>query len=340
MPKRKRAGDLNASDVHVAKSPKISSRKDTIHLQIVTGSYERILHGITAAIPRSLLSSKQTDTNDDKPTTSFTDTFLMNAHTSAIKCLAVSPSPPPTAASQKVILATGSSDEKINLFHLSTRVPKGPVLPGLGTKIQENSGNRSLGTLYTHDAAVTALQFPNRSKLLSSCGNNVIAVTSTKTFNTLSLIKAPNPKHPNRPTGDTSTASTLPNGVNDFAVHPSMKLMISVGRAEKNMRLWNLVTGRKAGVLAFDRDMLKAVGEGTRWGSGEGRRVLWSPEGEEFAVAFERGICVFGMVCLTSYMKWMMANLSRTVTHERQLLFHQPRNYIKYITSPATRAQS
>lgn len=111
------------------------------------------------------------------------------------------------------------------------------------------------------------------------------------------MIKAPTPKHPNRPTGDTSTASTLPSGVNDFAIHPSMKLMISVGRAERCMRLWNLVTGRKAGVLSFEKDMLKDVGEGSgRWGSGEGRRVLWDKEGEEFAVGFERGVCIFGMV--------------------------------------------
>jgi protein MAK11 len=297
MPKRKRPADANSRDAHLAKSPKLSQFDHTIHIQIVTGSYERVLHGITAAVPSSLLDPNQSDTVDAEVSVSFADTFLLNAHTSAIKCLAISPSPPPSATSQKLILATGSSDEKINLFHISTRVPREPLLPSLGSKTQENSANRCLGTLYTHDASVTALHFPNRSKLLSSCGNNVIAVTSTRNFNTLSLIKAPNPKHLNRPTGDTSTASTLPNGVNDFAVHPSMKLMISVGRAERNMRLWNLVTGRKAGVLAFDREMLKAVGEGsTRWGSGEGRRILWSPDGEEFAVAFERGICVFGMV--------------------------------------------
>jgi len=112
------------------------------------------------------------------------------------------------------------------------------------------------------------------------------------------MIKAPNPKHPNRPTGDTSTATTLPAGINDFAVHPSLKLMVSVGRAERCLRLWNLVTGRKAGVLNFPKNMLKAVGESSsRWGSGEGRKVLWNNAGDEFAVGFEWGICIFGEDC-------------------------------------------
>jgi protein MAK11 len=242
-----------------------------------------------------VLDLKRSPSQDDVAI-SFADSFLFNAHTSAIRSLAMSPLPSPNASSQKVILATGSSDERINLYHLSTRPPKGPILPSLTSNTLHNPGNKSLGTLHTHDAAITALYFPTKSKLISSCANNVLAITSTRNWNTLSMIKAPTPKHPNRPTGDTSTASTLPSGINHFAVHPSMKLMISVGRAERCMRLWNLVTGKKAAVLNFSRDMLKAVGESpSRWGSGEGRKVLWG-DGDEFAVAFEWGACIFGQV--------------------------------------------
>lgn len=76
-----------------------------------------------------------------------------------------------------------------------------------------------------------------------------------------------------------------------------MKIMISVGRAERNLRLWNLITGKKAGVLSFGKEMLKELGESSsRWGSGEGRKVLWNNSGEEFAVAFEWGACIFGEV--------------------------------------------
>lgn len=64
------------------------------------------------------------------------------------------------------------------------------------------------------------------------------------------------------------------------------------------MRLWNLVTGKKAGVLSFERSVLRDVGEG-RYSSGEGRKVVWGASdeegGEEFAVGFERGGVVFGM---------------------------------------------
>ena len=64
------------------------------------------------------------------------------------------------------------------------------------------------------------------------------------------------------------------------------------------MRLWNLVTGRKAGVLNFNKEMLQAVKEG-KWSSGEGRKIEWDYKGEEFAVAFEWGAIVFGIVSLS-----------------------------------------
>lgn len=71
--------------------------------------------------------------------------------------------------------------------------------------------------------------------------------------------------------------------------------MVSVGKGERCMRLWNLVTGKKAGVLNFNKDMLQQVGEG-KWGTVEGRKVEWDIEGEEFVVGFEKGAVIFGMV--------------------------------------------
>ncbi len=53
------------------------------------------------------------------------------------------------------------------------------------------------------------------------------------------------------------------------------------------------VTGKKAGVLNFSRDILQSVKEG-KYSSGEGRRIRWNPDGSEFAVLFERGAVVFG----------------------------------------------
>ncbi|PSN65358.1 WD40 repeat-like protein [Corynespora cassiicola Philippines] len=268
---------------------------ETTTFQVVTGSYERTLHGFTAAIPHHLLAAAQPG---DDPKVDFADTFLFNAHASAVRCLALSPQ---TDESSKIVLATGSTDERINLYSLSTAPPapskSKPQLPTLhGTTIAENTKNKELGSLLHHSSSITALYFPTRSKLLSSAEDSTIAITRTRDWIPLSTIKAPIPKAQGRPSGDTAAPGEVPSGINDFAVHPSMKLMVSVGKGEKCMRLWNLVTGKKAGVLNFGRDILSAVGEG-RFGSGEGRRVVWDKHGDEFAVGFERGVVVFGVDC-------------------------------------------
>ena len=268
-----------------------------ITIQIVIGTYEKVLHGVTATTTDKVLES-----TDHVQDVEFADTFLLSPHGAAIRCLAISPlSSSDTAKSQKLILASGGSDQVVNLYHISAIAPrrqvvKGPPMPTLsGNRIAENPKNRELGSLQHHSAGVNALYFPTRSKLLSAADDNTIAVARTRDWTILSTIKAPIPKAHGRPSGDTAPLGGTPAGVNDFAIHPSMKLMVSVGKGEKCMRLWNLGTGKKAGVLNFEKDLLKGIGEG-RWASGEGRRVAWNSLGEEFVVSFERGCVVFGMV--------------------------------------------
>lgn len=255
-------------------------------IQIVVGTYEKILHGVTATLP------------EKRGTVDFADTFLFNAHASAIRCLALSQPSSTTDTTQpaKIVLASGSSDQIINLYHLSTA----PSSSRTGHKIMENPRNRELGSLQHHSSSVNALQFPTRSKLLSAAEDNTIAVTRTRDWTVLSTIKVPIPRAHGRPSGDTAALGDTPAGVNDFAIHPSMKLMVSVGKGEKCMRLWNLVTGKKAGVLNFERDLLQGIGE-RKWASGEGRKVEWNSLGEEFVVGFERGAAVFGMVDRTGF---------------------------------------
>ena len=309
MCKRKRAaGDEDSLPAtrHLKSSPlqnSVDTDSTATHIQIVTGSYERVLHGITTSFPAA--SSKQ-DTAANTP--SFSDTFLFHAHTSAIRCLALSPQTPfeDTKQHHKVILATGSNDERINIYQLSATVPrekrgkKNSAVPAFaGTRAIGSSKNRELGSLLHHSSSVSALCFPTKSKLLSASEDNTIAVTRTRDWTVLSTIKVPIPKAVGRPSGDTAPLGGTPAGVNDFAVHPSLKVMISVGKGEKCMRLWNLVTGKKAGVLSFERDLLKQIGE-SKWGGGEGQKVEWDPTGEEFAIVFERGAVVFGMVRMTN----------------------------------------
>lgn len=259
-------------------------------IQIVTGSYERVLHGISANI----------SIENDILKATFADSFLFNAHASAVRCLALSPMP--DDSSQGVYLATGGSDERVNVYSLSSspmpdadsKGRKAPSMPSLGpNKITENPMNRELGTLVQHSSSVTALHFPSRSKLLSASEDNTISIVRVRDLEVVSTVKAPKPKMSGQASGDSTDVGTTPAGVNDFAVHPSMKLMVSVGRGEKSMRLWNLVTGRKAGVLNFERAVLQAVKEG-KYSHGEGRKIRWNKDGTEFAIAFERGVIIFG----------------------------------------------
>jgi protein MAK11 len=331
MAKRKReaAPAAGAPNGKVRKVAEVPTPSSTTYIQVITGSYERALHGIIAAIPSNILKpaevivkngnvSSQTkqerpkdgseDTNSEEEALSevkFSDSFLFNAHTSAIRCLALSPIPKGSDSSTRIILASGSNDERINLYNISIAPPSlsrtgrnVPIIPSLSNvPVASNSRNRELGSLLHHNGAITSLYFPTHSKLLSAAEDNNIAVARTKDGIVLTTIKAPVPKPIGRPSGDTAGPGEVPAGVNDFAVHPSMKLMLTVGKGERCMRLWNLVTGKKAGVLNFERDTLQQVGEG-KYGTGEGRRIVWDSTGEEFVVAFERGAVVYDIDCV------------------------------------------
>lgn len=266
------------------------------NVQIIVGTYDKILHGIVATVSGS-------------SEIGFLDNFLFEAHNSAVRCLTLSPpSPSPTASEQqKIILASGGSDEKINLYHIASSSPIRPhnekfhsIGSSTGNPISQNPSNRELGSLLHHSSGINALSFPSRSKLLSAADDNTIAIIRTRDWTVLSSIKSPIPKAHGRPSGDTAPLGGTPAGINDFAIHPSMKLMISVGKGENCMRLWNLVTGKKAGVLNFEKGLLRGVGEG-KWGSGEGRKVKWNGAGEEYLVMFERGALLFGLVLPSTF---------------------------------------
>lgn len=294
MAKRKKEAEetVSAKQISNSSKPELTDGRST-SVQIITGSYERVLHGITATI------SESPSENPTSTSVQFADSFLFNAHASAIRCLALSSiSDPSCTQSPNILLASGGTDERVNVYSLSAVPPveneKMAPMPSLGAnKISENPRNRELGSLMHHSSSITSLHFPTRSKLLSAAEDNTIAVSRTGDLSVVSTIKAPHPKVQGRPSGDTAPPGAAPAGINDFAIHPSMKLMLSVGKGERCMRLWNLVTGRKAGVLNFSRTELQSVQEG-KYSSGEGRRIEWNPKGEEFAVAFEKGAVIFG----------------------------------------------
>ena len=325
MGKRKRDGELvegataniPSDDIRVdfaAKRGTTATQTEattSITVQIVTGSYDKTLHGITAKITRI-----GGEIPENGSVIEFADTFLFNAHSAAIRCLAVSP----PSKQKKVVLASGSSDQVINLYHLSAQisspennpVPSTPTL--VGRKTAENPRNKELGCLQHHNAGVNVLHFPSRSKLLTGADDNTIAVCRTRDWTVLSTIKVPIPKPQGRPSGDTAPLGGNPTGINAFAIHPSMKLMVSVSKREKCMRLWNLLTGKRAGVLNFGKEVLQDLGEGKRT-HGEGLKVEWNDVGEEFVVCFERGAIIYGLVTLSYQICIKFTNTtSRTLT--------------------------
>lgn len=265
--------------------PEAQTSNLTATVQIITGSYERALHGTLATI------------NGDGTSNSvnFSTNFLISGHVSSIRCLAISdPSDPSLEAPSRRILATGGADERINLYQIAGSLP--PVSTKADPLAPSASQNRELGSLLHHSSTITTLSFPSRGKLLSAALDNKIAISRVRDWTVLSEIRAPIPKVQGRPSGDTATPGEVPAGINDVAVHPSSKLALSVGQGERCMRLWNLVTGKKAGVLAFERPVLTALDEG-RWRGGEARGVVWSPDGDEFAVQFEKGAVIYDLAC-------------------------------------------
>ena len=283
--KRKRDDDPTMSD------------GETVHLQVVTGTYEKTLHGFIVSIPPASTAATASAGGEISLACTFTDTFLFAAHTSPLRTLTISPVGP---NSSKRILATSSADERINLYTLSATLP--PLTTSL---LQPLSGrNRHLGTLHNHLNTPTALVFtPSRTKLLSASLDGTIQILRTRDWGLLSTLKAPKPKPkpinfardygegygPRISTFGDEGYGGGAGGVTDIALHPSQKILLSVGAGERAVRMWNLMTGRKAGVLAFDRETVPQS-----FGT-DPTLVEWAAAGESYAVAFERGVLILGM---------------------------------------------
>ncbi|CAZ83961.1 unnamed protein product [Tuber melanosporum] len=284
-----------------------------LNFQVITGSYDKVLHGFIVTIPSSSPTSSTPSTslvpkeNDaiSLPAT-FTDSFLFTAHTAPIRTLTISP--PSANILQKRILATSSADEHINLYTLSSTLPPinfQKLKKAASTLTASNPKNKNLGVLSHHLNTPTAIIFtPNRSKIITAGLDAQIHILRTRDWAPLSMLKCPKPKPKPinyatdygdgyGPRIDTFNSEATygggAGGVNDIALHPSQKILLSVGKSTRQVRMWNLMTGRKAGVLALSREVVPPI-----FGS-EGTKVVWSKTGEEYAIAFERGVVAFGM---------------------------------------------
>ncbi|KAF9972035.1 p21-activated protein kinase-interacting protein 1-like protein [Actinomortierella ambigua] len=161
--------------------PESATKED---IRIVTGTYQNVLYGIDAYW------------NEDK-TLKLKPIFAFSAHIGCIKALAIGGS----------ALASGSTDEKIQLYDLKRR--------------------KELGALLQHTGTITTLSFHHHTHMLSGSDDGKICVWRSKDWECLKIMK-----------GHQSS-------VHSIAIHPSGKLALSVS-ADKTMRLWNLLLGKQA----------------------------------------------------------------------------------------------
>lgn len=160
----------------------------------------------------------------------FTPIFHFQAHSLSIKSIDIA----------KRYLVTGSNDEHIRIYDLQKR--------------------KELGTLLSHQGTVTTLRFSKEAEekhevhksgkwLLSGSDDGRINIWRTKDWELFGTLKG----HQGR--------------VNDLDIHPTGRVAISVS-TDNTIRLWNLMTARKAAVLKIKgRDHLGQAGEFVRWTS-------------------------------------------------------------------------
>ncbi len=229
-----------ASPIVKTNNNKVSSPyKKPTTFRLITGSYEHNL----LCLSLSLYPSGPI----------FTPIFHFESHIQSIRCLAWS----------KRYLVSGSNDEQIRIYDLKKR--------------------KELGSLMNHTGSITALRFSNKNNadiknnkknddkeieinklepqnssetdgkwLLSGSEDGKIFIWRTKDWEILGTLKGHRGK------------------VLDLSIHPSNRLAISVGD-DRTLRLWNLITCKKASMLKFGYD---GVGELVRWSKGDGEKDI------------------------------------------------------------------
>uniref|UniRef100_K1QB91 p21-activated protein kinase-interacting protein 1-like protein n=1 Tax=Magallana gigas TaxID=29159 RepID=K1QB91_MAGGI len=160
-------------------------------IEVVVGCYEELLLGFRIV---------QVGENFQLEP-SFTD----HSHSGCIKHIAVS---------NKGFLASGGTDETIQLFHLGRRT--------------------QLGSLVHHSGSLTCLQFFNSSHLFSASEDGTFCIWSRATWECLKTFRGH--KGP----------------VRWLSLHPSGKLVLTVGQ-DKTLRTWNVITGKSAYITNIKR---------------------------------------------------------------------------------------
>ncbi|KAI9510046.1 WD40 repeat-like protein [Russula earlei] len=136
-------------------------------------------------------------------------------------------------------LATGSQDEIIKIWNLRRR--------------------KEVGGLMQHEGSITHLTFPSRSHLISASEDGTLCVFRARDWVLLRSLKG----HKGR--------------VNSVSVHPSGKVVLSVGK-DRTLYMWDLMRGRRAASMKLGF---------------EGELVRWSTTGSLLIVQNQKSIYVY-----------------------------------------------
>lgn len=131
-----------------------------------------------------------------------------------------------TIASARNILASGSTDERICLFDIVS--------------------NEEMGILCGHEGSISRIII-QQEHMMTSAEDGTVRIWSTEDWEEIKSLKHPSP-------------------LRDIAVHPSGKILLSVG-TDKTLRAWDLTKGRVAFTKSFPT---------------QPERVVWGPEGQRY----------------------------------------------------------
>ncbi|KAG5438386.1 hypothetical protein PCANB_002874 [Pneumocystis canis] len=130
---------------------------------------------------------------------------------------------------------------------------------------------KDLGSLHYHSGTITGLVFSSKISpkfLISVSEDGTMAIFRTKDWSHLTTIKT----HHGR--------------VNSISIHPSGKAAFTVG-SDRNIRLWNMMTGKKAGKFNLNKN--------------EAFCIQWNTTGDHYAVLLNKGVMIYDMSATLVY---------------------------------------
>eukprot|EP01135_Chromosphaera_perkinsii_P012304 Nk52_evm41s2630 gene=Nk52_evmTU41s2630 len=200
---KKLAADDKKSNSVEAGVDSFSSASSSIKMfTVLAGSYEHVLFGYDC------LAFQKTPKKSTEFTVDLKPVFMFESHNGCVTAMDVA----------GTMLATGGTDEHINLYNLKRRVEHGSILK--------------------HQGTITALEYYQDSHLLSCALDGLMCIWRVKDWECMKELKGHR------------------GGINDISVHPSGKIALTVGR-DRTMRTWDLIKGRCSFVSKLKREGLK-----------------------------------------------------------------------------------